>query len=81
MFIFLCAFAPLLYSGKNSASLHPVLQAACGIETYLFAADILSLPPPTAVKFRVILTGSIVIRVDFLLVAVDFRPFSPKHID
>lgn len=50
-FIFLYAFIPLLYSGKKPASLHPVLQAVHGIETYLFVADILSLPPPTAIKF------------------------------
>lgn len=50
VFILLYAFTPLLYSGKNPASLHPVLQAAHGIEAYLFVADILSLPPPTAIK-------------------------------
>lgn len=51
VFIFLYAFTPLPYSGKKPASLRPVLQATHGIEAYLFVADILSLPPPTAMKF------------------------------
>lgn len=51
VFIFLYAFTPLLYKWKKPASVHPVLQATHGIEAYLFAADILSLSLPTAMKF------------------------------
>lgn len=51
VFIFLYAFTPFLYKWEKTASLHPVLQAAHGIETYLFVADILSLSLPTAMKF------------------------------
>lgn len=51
VFIFLYAFTPLLYKWKKPASLHPVLQAAHGIEAYLFVADILNLSLPTAMKF------------------------------
>lgn len=75
VFIFLYAFTPLLYKWEKPASLHPVLQAAHGIKAYLFAADILSLSFPTAMKFRIILMGRVATSMDFLLVTVDFGPF------
>lgn len=80
VFIFLYAFTPLLYKWEKPASLHPVLQAAHGIKAYLFAADILSLSFPTAMKFRVILMGRVATSMDFLLVTVDFGPFPRKYV-
>lgn len=75
VFIFLNTFTPLLYKWKKPASLHPVLQAAHGIEAYLFVADILSLSLPIAMNFWVILMGIVATSMDFFLVTADCRPF------
>lgn len=75
VFIFLYAFTALLYKWKKPASLHPVLQAAHGVEGYLFVADILSLSLPTAMNFWVILMGRVATSMDFFLVTVNCRPF------